>query len=153
MSILICYDGSPSSKQALGVAGRALNDNRATLLHVFNPPDRVIADAFSLKEGPGGPSEKQLEVLVRQRALEVLAEGQELAERLGIPVSARPEANRSSVWRTILDVADELDADLIVTGTHGSTAVEPGLLGSVSGTLVHNSHRPVLVVPNEAPPG
>ncbi|HEY5187790.1 MAG TPA: universal stress protein [Solirubrobacteraceae bacterium] len=151
MSILICYDGSPSSKQALGVAHRALNGAGATLLYVFNPPDRVIADAFSLKEGPDGPSQGQLQALVRDRALEVLGEGQELAQRLGVSVTTRPEANHSSVWRTILDVAEELDADLIVTGTHGSTAVEPGLLGSVSGALAHHSHRPVLVVPNEIP--
>ena len=46
-----------------------------------------------------------------------------------------------------LSVADEINAALIVTGTHGSTAVQSGLLGSVSNALVHSSQRPVLVVP------
>jgi nucleotide-binding universal stress UspA family protein len=48
---------------------------------------------------------------------------------------------------TILEIADELDADLIVAGTRGTTAVAEQVLGSVSNTLVHHARRPVLVVP------
>jgi hypothetical protein len=59
----------------------------------------------------------------------------------------RPERNRSTIWKRVFEVADEINAALIVIGTHGSTAVQSGLLGSVSNALVHNSQRPVLVVP------
>jgi Universal stress protein family len=78
---------------------------------------------------------------------EILAEGEAEAQVRGFAVTTRQEANRSSIWKTILDVADEVDASLIVAGTHGTTAVESGLLGSVSNALVHHAHRPVLLVP------
>jgi nucleotide-binding universal stress UspA family protein len=114
---------------------------------VWNPPERVLADAFGVAEDDTGPAYAELEELVQRRAAEVLAGGEALAERLGYPITVRQEVNRSSVWRTILDVADELDASLIVTGTHGTTAVQSGLLGSVSNAVLHHAQRPVLVVP------
>ena len=46
------------------------------------------------------------------------------------------------------DVADELTAEMIVCGTHGRSALQSDLLGSVSNALVHHAPRPVLVVPN-----
>ncbi len=60
------------------------------------------------------------------------------------------ERSDGAVWRTILDVASDVDAELIVIGTRGATAVQSGLLGSVSNAIVHHSDRPVLVVPRTA---
>ena len=147
MSTLICYDGSASAQRALSVAASALDGAPAVLLHIWNPPERILADSFGVTEHDVASGFPQLEELVRERAAGVLAEGEALAGRLGFSVTSRQEPNRSSVWRTILDVADEVDAGLIVTGTHGNTAMQSGLLGSVSNALVSHSHRPVLVVP------
>lgn len=36
---------------------------------------------------------------------------------------------------------------MILVGTHGLTAVQPRLPGSVSAAIAHQSHRPVLLVP------
>lgn len=147
MSILICYDGSGSAKRSLTVAEKTLDGAQAVLLHVFNPPERVLADAFSTRESDQGPSYETLEKADEQRAEEILAQGQVLAESLGIAVTSRAELNHSTVSDTILEVADEVDADLIVIGTRGETAIEDGLLGSVSNAVVHHARRPVLVVP------
>ena len=46
----------------------------------------------------------------------------------------------------ILRKADELDADLIVLGTHGHSGLRRLALGSVAETVVRQSHRSVLVV-------
>jgi nucleotide-binding universal stress UspA family protein len=70
-----------------------------------------------------------------------------MAAQHGLDVSVRQEPNNSNIWQTILDVVRQVDAELIVVGTHGATAVEHALLGSVSNALVHHSERPVLVVP------
>lgn len=51
------------------------------------------------------------------------------------------------VWQTILDYADEVDAELIVAGSRGLSGIESTVLGSVSHGLVNHSRRPVLVVP------
>lgn len=146
VSIVICYDGSASAQRSLKVAERVLGDERAVLLHVWSAPDRVSADAFGIKEDDK-PSYEQLQTWARDRAHEILDEGKSLAEQIGITVTARGECSRSSVPETILEVADELDAELIVAGTHGATAVHDGLLGSVSNAILHKAHRPVLVVP------
>lgn len=147
MSILICYDGSPSARRALEVAGHTLSGTPTVLLHVWNPPERIIADAFGVGVHEHAPTYEHLEELSRQRAGEVLAEGMSLAEELRLSATARLERDQSTVWKTIVDVADELTSELIVCGTHGHTAVEPDLLGSVSNALVHHTTRPVLVVP------
>lgn len=147
--VLICFDGSASAKQALEVATGALRDRGAVLLHIWNPPDRVFADAYGLDEDERrGPSYEQLEDFAQGRAAEIAANGRALAEAQGISVTPLVERNRSTVWRTIIEVADELDSSLIVIGTHGHTALQSGLLGSVSNALLHNASRPVLVAPD-----
>ena len=147
MSILICYDGSQSAAHAVSVAQATLGHQDAILLHVWNPPDGVLADAFSTRDGDPGPSYAELEGLALARAGEVSDQGRELAAGLGLSVEVRQERNDSSVWQTILDVAEAVDAELIVVGTHGATAVQSDLLGSVSNALAHHSERPVVVVP------
>lgn len=152
MPVLICYDGSPSAQRALSVAASSLDGAPVVLLNIWNPPQRVMADSFGVSESEYGPTYRELETLSASRSAEILAEGEAEAQRRGFPLTTRQEPNRSSVWKTILDVADEVDATLIVAGTHGATAVESGLLGSVSNALVHHAHRPVLLVPTpEAP--
>ena len=147
MSTLICYDGSPSARRAVAVARQSLGSDRATLLHVFNPPEAVLADSFGTSSSFVGPNDDKLEHEALARAQQVAEEGQQLAHSLGLEVDLRVERSPSSVWRTILDVALEQDAKLIVVGTHGATAVTDSLLGSVSSALLHHSEIPVLVVP------
>jgi nucleotide-binding universal stress UspA family protein len=52
---------------------------------------------------------------------------------------------------TIAAVAAERDADVIVCGTRGLTALAGALMGSVSQRLIHSAHVPVLVVPDPSP--
>lgn len=47
---------------------------------------------------------------------------------------------------TILDYAGEIDADVIVSGTHGRSGVKRQVLGSVAERLVRHSDVPVLTV-------
>ena len=46
----------------------------------------------------------------------------------------------------ILKTADELQADVIVVGTHGRTGISRLRFGSVAEAIVRRSTRPVLVV-------
>jgi nucleotide-binding universal stress UspA family protein len=151
MPVLICYDGSASAQRALSVAASSLDGAPMVLLNIWNPPQRVMADSFGVSESEHGPGYQELEALSCRRAAEILAEGEAEAQLRDFRVTTRQEPNRSSIWKTILDVADEVDASLIVAGTHGTAAVESGLLGSVSNALVHHAHRPVLLVPTPKP--
>jgi nucleotide-binding universal stress UspA family protein len=147
MSTLVCYDGSASAKRAIAVAQATLAHDGMVVLHVWNPPNAILADAFSDPGATQIPPAEKMEELALEYANKVLAEGRELAARDGLQPETRLERNDSSVWSTILGVAEELDAAVIVVGTRGRTAVQSSLLGSVSGAVVHHSERPVLVVP------
>jgi nucleotide-binding universal stress UspA family protein len=51
---------------------------------------------------------------------------------------------------TLLEVADDLDADLVVVGTRGRGGPGELLLGSVARTVADRARRPTLVVPAAA---
>jgi nucleotide-binding universal stress UspA family protein len=82
-------------------------------------------------------------------------QGAEIARAVGFDAEPRgrralsktAERNTSTVWRAILAIADEQEAPVIVAGARGASDLGSALLGSVSHGLLHNSTRPVLVVP------
>jgi nucleotide-binding universal stress UspA family protein len=51
----------------------------------------------------------------------------------------------TSVAEAIVEMADEVEADLIVMSTHGLTGPSRALLGSVADAVVRNARRPVLL--------
>jgi nucleotide-binding universal stress UspA family protein len=50
---------------------------------------------------------------------------------------------------TIIDLAEELGAGLIVMGSRGLGGVRRALLGSISDSVVRHAHCPVMVVRQE----
>ena len=50
---------------------------------------------------------------------------------------------------TIIKVASEWDADVIVIGTHGRTGMSHLVLGSVAEKVIRHSAKPVLVIPTK----
>jgi nucleotide-binding universal stress UspA family protein len=53
---------------------------------------------------------------------------------------------------TLLEVAEDVDADLVVVGTRGRGGTDELLLGSVARTVADRARRPTLVVPATAGP-
>jgi len=146
--ILICYDASPTAKRAIPVAHALLGHKPATVLHVWQPPNEFLQpDWFGGFTAPAGPPIAQLERLALDRAERITHEGVELARSAGFSSEPRTEPSAGSVWRTIIEVARDPDAEAIVLGALGLSTVQSVLLGSVSNAVVHHSHLPVLVVP------
>jgi len=58
----------------------------------------------------------------------------------------RPVVRVGRPATVIVDTARELDADLVVVGTHGRTGLEHVLLGSVAEHVVRTASSPVLTV-------
>lgn len=80
------------------------------------------------------PTDPESEAWLRRRSARVVQ-----AEREG-----------TSVSDVIFAHADDIDADLIVMGTHGRTGLEHALLGSVAEKVVRRALCPVLTVPPRA---
>jgi len=76
-----------------------------------------------------------------QKALETAVAGH---RRGSVPLET--VLREGEAWEVIVSVADDLDADLIVVGTHGRHGLARALLGSVAEHVVRTSHRPVLTL-------
>jgi nucleotide-binding universal stress UspA family protein len=147
-AILLCYDGSDGAKRAIEVAHAVAGDRRVTVLHLWEPPGGLmLSDPFGGLPVWSPDQISEVDAVVRERAGRLVADGVRIAREAGFEAQGRLEASPGSDWRAILDVADELDAQLIVLGARGLSAVESAILGSVSNAIVHHAKRPVLVGP------
>jgi nucleotide-binding universal stress UspA family protein len=141
--ILVCYDRSAGSRRAVELAGALFPGRRVVVLHVWTP--------LSVTYGPYGvmmPPSAEDDYPVGEAAAELAAEGAQLANASGL--DARPDAvsaESGGTSHTILDVADQHDAELIVLGARGLSPFRSLFLGSVSHAVVQHARRPVLVVP------
>jgi nucleotide-binding universal stress UspA family protein len=78
----------------------------------------------------------------------VTGDGVELARRAGFDAAGLSERAVGPGWMAVRDAANQHACSAIVIGSRGLTGVSAAL-GSVSNGVVHNSRRPVLVVPPE----
>ncbi len=146
--LLVAYDGSPSAQRAIADAARLHPGAHALILYVWEAPlPTPTADPF----GVGGPmfdpeQVEEVDRIVREHAEEVAADGAKRAREAGLEAEPVAEPARGPVWATILDVAQERGADLVVVGARGRSTVGSLLLGSVSNGVVHHAHLPVLVI-------
>jgi nucleotide-binding universal stress UspA family protein len=136
-TIVVGYDGSEASRQAVSEAtALAAGGGRIVVVHardhaapVSTSRWRELLDAEHEAEG---------------RAIldAILLEGSD--ELADTEWEARLAAGRPA--EALVQVAREVDADMIVVGSHGYGPVS-ALLGSVSHELLRISDRPVTVLP------
>jgi nucleotide-binding universal stress UspA family protein len=140
--ILICYDGSAVAARAIEAAGALLGPRRAVVVDIL--PWMTTAESVAATSSlvPG----KDFEALNRAEARRIAAHGAEIACSAGFQAEPRGEL-ASSTWRGIVDVADEVDAAVIVIGSKGRTGVKKVFEASVSEQVAEHASRPVLIVP------
>jgi nucleotide-binding universal stress UspA family protein len=142
-TILICYDGSSASRQAVEHAGRLLPGSRAVVLNAWSWPPGLAAC------GLAGTTPHDFEAWNRA-ASDVAAEGVQRAKAVGLDAVARTTNGMvEGIWRSILALAGQCGVDLIVVGSRGLTGLRAIIAGSVSKRLVEHARLPVLVVPEE----
>jgi nucleotide-binding universal stress UspA family protein len=138
--ILICYDGSQEAERAIAAAGALLAHGPAVVVDVTPPAtleEREAAflepshDPVALRAGDAGRIAHRGAQLAR-------AAGFEAVERIDVALPA---------WQGLVDLADSIDASVIVVGSRGLSAARELFEGSTSHELAIHAGRPVLIVP------
>ena len=141
---LFCFDGSDGSRAALGAAAPRLRPGPAVVLTVWETVAlRMASQAFAVT--PPIDNEAELDGQEEAAARAAAEEGARLAREHGWDAQPRLTMAGRTTWAAVVDVADELDASLIVCGTRGLSGVRGLVLGSVSSAVLHHARRSVLV--------
>ncbi|TML88676.1 MAG: universal stress protein [Actinobacteria bacterium] len=140
--ILICYDGSDDARRAIGAAEALVGPRRAVVLDM-GPPLTAAESYAAISPGVVGAD---FEEMNEADALTRATEGAERAREAGFEATARGGI-AAPTWQGVVDVADELDAAVIVLGSRGLKGGRELLEGSLSHQIAQNAGRPVLIVP------
>jgi nucleotide-binding universal stress UspA family protein len=134
-TILVGYDGTDPSKVALQRAAEIAKAFGAAV-HVTSVIPVLVGGPRSMGPyDPADPPEEHTKQAEEARAL---------LQKEGIDPVLDPASGDAA--DAILEVADRVDADLIVLGSHERSLVEHALGMSVSGAVSRKAHRDVLIV-------
>jgi nucleotide-binding universal stress UspA family protein len=143
--VLFCHDGSDGSRTALAAAVDLIKPADAVVLVVWTPAAVQLSRAGSFLVTV--PNEGEIDEQEAAAAQEIAEEGAAGARKRRYNASARIAQANESVARTIDEIAEEIDAGLVVCGQRGRGAVRSALLGSVSRALAAHTKRPMLIAP------
>lgn len=140
-NILLATDGSTAAHWALAAAADLARRSGAAL-HLVTAyefaPSSVLAYAPYI-----GPDSAWDTFEIDARKL--LDDEQDRVIALGASVGSLHVA-REPAFNAVMDVAEMVDADLVVVGSRELDGFKRLLVGSVSEHVVHSVHRPVLIV-------
>ena len=148
--VLIAIDYDPSA-QKVAEAGYAMAmamGSNIVLLHVIAEPSYYSSMEFSPIMGFTGFTDPHIPEMVeselKKEALRFLDRSkQHLGEG---PIKTM--VAEGSFADTILKVAREEDADIIVMGRHSRKGLSKLLMGSVTEKVLHHSMVPLFIIPN-----
>lgn len=133
--IVVGYDGSGSGKAALEEAmslAKGLGDG-LVLVFGYAPP------------GIWGGEIAEHEEAIEEFGEKVMGEAKGQVEAAGIGVEVVLVPKRGP--EALVEVAEEREARMIVVGNYGEAPLKGAILGSTPYKLLHQTARPVLVVP------
>jgi len=137
--ILVPTDFTETSDRALdwamGIAARV--GASVTVMHSYEIPivgfpDGAIVATPEIASRIADASRAALESSVAQRS------------GRGVPLDS--VLREGVAWEEINAVADAIDADLVVIGTHGRRGLARALLGSVAENVIRTAHRPIVTI-------
>ena len=137
--ILVATDFSETADVALDYAVDLAKELRANVIvmHAYELP---------IYGFPSGALVASAEMAAR--IMTGAQEGLEAAckKRGGRGVEISSVLRQGIAWEEVHRVADEMNAELIVIGTHGRQGLSRALLGSVAEKIIRTSTRPVLTI-------
>jgi nucleotide-binding universal stress UspA family protein len=144
--ILLCAGNDATVAARLAESAAALLADRPVVaVAIWDPPpatsghDAVMHALYD--------SYADLRAAVRRAAAEAAGAACEVLDARGLDVTRRVVADGRGAWQPILEVAEELDAALIVAGANDGSARQAGALGREARALAHRARCPLLVLP------
>lgn len=135
--ILVAFDGSESSRNALHQAFTLANDEKCWITVVsVAPPYTGDLDLIAVKDVLSA---------MRKPCEEALREAEKIAEKERALIKTVCEEGEPH--ERVVDLADAENCDVIVMGRRGVRRLERVLIGSVTARVIGHSQRDVLVVP------
>jgi nucleotide-binding universal stress UspA family protein len=134
--ILVAHDGSQSSEKALKKAFEIAKKFHSSVTVVSVVPELYLSELMEMD---------------RMRIVETLTDEagktmEKVRKRKQEIKSLKTIIRQGNPAEEILDAAEKLKADMIVTGSHGRRGAQKFLLGSVSSKIVDHASCSVLVV-------
>ena len=150
--VLIAYDGSEVSRAAVRHAAELFAGRPAVLVTVWEPGLAAAMgqpDTFGMGTLPPDPATiEEVDRAQREHASTVAGDGAEFARSVGLAAEAQAVPDEVDVADTLIGIARERGAAVVVVGSHG-IGLRRRLLGSVSRKLIEHCDRPVLVIRGE----
>src|SRR5206468_5176639 len=151
----VAYDGSPAAANAVRTAARLLGARRVVVATVWEEGMAVStvvpSTEFGMSPGPlDVDTALEVDEAVHAHAERVAAEGAQLARSLGFDAEPIAVADEVNVAETLVHLATQRGADVLVLGSRGLTGLRSRLLGSTSHAVLRHAHLPVLGVPQHA---
>ncbi|MGJ8743763.1 universal stress protein [Polaribacter sp.] len=139
--IIVPIDFSNHSEYALKVAALLAKKNKATIyaLHMLDINDVTLSESTSYSKEKAvfllKLAEKKFKKFLNKEYLE------------GVKVV--PAINHYKVFSQINTIAKEINADLIIMGSHGATGLKEFFVGSNTEKVIRYATVPVLIIKNE----
>jgi nucleotide-binding universal stress UspA family protein len=138
--ILCATDGSEHGDRALRQAARMTLGSDGEL-HVAHVIEKI----------PGGGRLRGQNVFLTELEIDarIVRQTEVLAHEEGVTAQVHIIPGAGHPAKQLAELADRIDADLIVLGTRGHSPLAGIVFGSVTQQLLHATCRPVLAVPPE----
>ena len=137
--ILVPLDSSPLGEAALSHA-QALAKGEDTEIVLLSIPVTPTLDYLARSPGLAAKVIEDAE----KETLTYLKNQETKLAFSGLKVSSI--MREGPIPEVILEVADEVHADLIAMSTHGRSGIQRWLMGSVADRIVQHTHIPVLLI-------
>ncbi|MEM7542246.1 MAG: universal stress protein [Pseudomonadota bacterium] len=149
--ILMATDGSSNALRAADYAAKLAQSAQAKVTIVMaHAEDGLYMEALGPAVLPGAVPYSAMSVSELKAAVEKHAAQSAIAETAKV-FAASDDIDVLQRWgqlsNVICEIAEEVEADMIVLGTRGRSNFAKLLLGSVSTQVVNHAHRPVLLIP------
>jgi nucleotide-binding universal stress UspA family protein len=133
--VLYATDYSPASRNVLTYAASLARDRDATLLitHVLEREQYPVGESFDEDAGPSEEETQQLEAI--------------LPDGFDIPIEHRLVfGTPTRADQAICQLASDEAVEMIIIGTHGHSALESIMGGSVAQRVIRHAPCPVIAV-------